>query len=713
MVLLALFSCKNEKQPAETEFQAAPASQEPQEVPTTSESKIRPLSKTKRPPLLSLLTIDKRKEITAKGTLVMDEAWKSAKAHTPEGFVFVQGGRYERVNRPRGGCCREEELLSFYMSDHEVTQKEYNDIIGSNPSNFKGEDQPVENVDWYNAIEYCNKRSISEGLTPYYWIYLSDRGKILVEDSEWNHVAGKDYLDFMSNDDRATGYRLPTEAEWEYAANGGKYRTNLPYSSSEEPKESAWTAANSNETHHPVKEKKINVLGLYDMSGNVAEWTDSRTGSWDDICIRGGSWKDNETFTVTTAEFCDVDETSNTLGFRVVRNIPANDMRYPGIVFSDNLNVRNAPGISGEVINTLPTLTPVAIYEASGSGKYKNGILDIWLKISEDEQWVNAYYVAMLPFFTRETGRINTLAELTSNITDDADIREPGFQFYWLDWETKEIIEETPYRDVYYESTLPFYGIPKFENKAIREEWLFSLPNEQTDHKWWSVYALYDNERNKDLCFTYTGTSMNFDRNGEVMLDEHMDYPDELKWSLSGNANLELSGEYRGKHTFSVYFIDDRHMVLMEQKDEGICIYWLCAWPDFDDEHLTNAMIQNMTGERVRAAGLEDREPLCRILYYNYDSSSERKKMWEDVSTLIKRGAPVNFADRTGYSPLHYAAKHWDEGAVRSLLDAGANPYFRNMADEMPVDLVTEMYWNDNAGTEGGTRSLLEKAMNK
>jgi formylglycine-generating enzyme required for sulfatase activity len=206
----------------------------------------------------------------------------------PEGFVFVQGGTFQ-MGTASGGDDDERPvhtvtLTSFYMGKYEVTQQEWTEIMGSNPSYSKGDDLPVGMVSWYDAIEYCNKRSLREGLTPAY------RGS----------------GDSVTCDFSASGYRLPTEAEWEYAAKGGAngaYLTYL-YAGSNSVGGVGWYDGNSGDGKHPVGQKQPNDLGLYDMSGNVMEWCwdwygDYPGGSQTDPegpasgwwrVLRGGSW---------------------------------------------------------------------------------------------------------------------------------------------------------------------------------------------------------------------------------------------------------------------------------------------------------------------------------------------------------------------------------------------------------------------------------------
>jgi formylglycine-generating enzyme required for sulfatase activity len=234
----------------------------------------------------------------------------------PAGMVLVEGGSFQMGSTNGESWEKPVHTVTvkrFHISKYEVTQKEWVEIMGSNPSRFKGDNLPVEQVSWNDVVEYCNKRSLKEGLTP---AYRSSGGEIT--------------CDF-----NATGYRLPTEAEWEYAAKGGgKDLMVFEYSGGNSPGAIAWYTDNSGNSTHPVGTKQPNSLGLYDMSGNVYEWcwdwygsyssgsqTDPRgASSGSNRVFRGGGWGDTAQYvrsagrSLSTPSF-----RSSNLGFRLVR----------------------------------------------------------------------------------------------------------------------------------------------------------------------------------------------------------------------------------------------------------------------------------------------------------------------------------------------------------------------------------------------------------
>jgi formylglycine-generating enzyme required for sulfatase activity len=243
-------------------------------------------------------------------------------------MVLVPAGSFEMGSM--GG--REDErpvhkvwVDSFYMDRHEVTQAEF-EKLGKiealpNPSHFKGADLPVEQVTWPMAARFCNARSRFEGLRP---CYNEDTGE----------------CDF-----RAEGFRLPTEAEWEYACRAG---TDADYSFGDDARrlgDFAWFAETAGRKTHPVGQTRPNPWGLFDMHGNVAEWCqdvydrDYYRSSPDknprgpadgkEYVLRGGSWKSPAEALRSayrlgdTPGFSDACLARDAIGFRCVRRAPA------------------------------------------------------------------------------------------------------------------------------------------------------------------------------------------------------------------------------------------------------------------------------------------------------------------------------------------------------------------------------------------------------
>ena len=191
-------------------------------------------------------------------------------------MVYVEGGTFQMGVTPEQGSdiwdstkpVHSVTLDSYYVGECEVTQAQWRAIMGNNPSKFTGDDNPVEMVNWEDAQAFCR---------------------------ELSRVSGKTYV-------------LPTEAQWEYAARGGKKNQGCKYSGSSEMSDVAWYWNNSNKQTHPVKQKQPNELGLYDMSGNVWEWcsdwyganyyssgpnsnpTGPSSGRY--RVVRGGGWND-------------------------------------------------------------------------------------------------------------------------------------------------------------------------------------------------------------------------------------------------------------------------------------------------------------------------------------------------------------------------------------------------------------------------------------
>ncbi len=268
----------------------------------------------------------------------------------PEGFVKVTGKTFDGTETwtpssevfVSGSAITIRDLI---VSDHEVTQGEYETYCKYGDSDYspsdwtgKGDNFPAYYVNWYDAIVYCNLRSIAENLEPVYKLGEEEES----DPKNWDGIISTDgkycglsddnsQWDAITMDIEADGYRLPTEAEWEYLARGGK-TTSTEYSGSDNIDEVAWYINNSDYITHEVKGKKPNDLGLYDMTGNVFEWCwdwySSITSSTPETGAasaslryrRGGGWGNDASY--CSVSYRDVDYPFSryySLGFRVVR----------------------------------------------------------------------------------------------------------------------------------------------------------------------------------------------------------------------------------------------------------------------------------------------------------------------------------------------------------------------------------------------------------
>jgi formylglycine-generating enzyme required for sulfatase activity len=177
-------------------------------------------------------------------------------------------------------------LTGFNMGKYEVTQAQYRAIMGDISNSVLGDkdNYPKTVVSWYAALVFCNRLSIANGFTPAYSINNS------TDPSKWKGISNNaeniptrenKTWDAVTIVRGSTGYRLPTEAQWEYAARGGDGSPgNYTYAGSDNAYDVAWYSSNSRGDFHAVGTKAPNGLGLYDMSGNVSEWCWDRGGSY-------------------------------------------------------------------------------------------------------------------------------------------------------------------------------------------------------------------------------------------------------------------------------------------------------------------------------------------------------------------------------------------------------------------------------------------------
>ena len=232
-------------------------------------------------------------------------------------FILVKGGTFnigstigDSDEKPRHSIT----VSDFYIGKYEVTQSQYEKVVGVNPSEYLGSNNPVVMVTWYNVIEFCNRLSEISGFDAVYTI----NGTNVESDSSKN------------------GFRLPTEAEWEYAARGGNKSKGYIYSGSNSIEDVAIYNSNNGGKIHSVGQKQPNELGIFDMSGNVWEWcwdwyegyssnskTSPRGASWGSYrVLRGGGWTGRALYCRSAnRNYYSPSRRYSDYGFRLARNV--------------------------------------------------------------------------------------------------------------------------------------------------------------------------------------------------------------------------------------------------------------------------------------------------------------------------------------------------------------------------------------------------------
>ena len=273
-------------------------------------------------------------------------------------IVAIPGGFFEMGGR--NGNADETPVHKVYvgpflMDRFEVVQEQFKKLQISDPSHFKNPKNPLEQINWTDAAMYCNERSLAEGLDPCY------------DEKTWR-------CNFDAN-----GYRLPTEAEWEYACRAGTTTRYFFGGDARRLKDYAWFKDRSSGKTHPVGQKKPNPWGLHDMYGNVAEWCNdiylksyySQSEQRDpkgpakgrERVLRGGAWNSRADACRSAYRASDpsIDDTclaSDAVGFRCVRNAPDNVSSEPNMTAQNPHNSASKTGLVYDDIYLEHKTTP-------------------------------------------------------------------------------------------------------------------------------------------------------------------------------------------------------------------------------------------------------------------------------------------------------------------------------------------------------------------
>ena len=251
-------------------------------------------------------------------------------------FVFVKGATIEGAIQAEGypesywfKAGAKHVIKDFYICNHEITQQEFAmygmknyDVRVELSGESIGPYYPAHQINWFEVLMYCNRRSVAEGLTPCFSIGGETNPDKWGRQPDSQEDPGWDDWYHAKCDFTANGYRLPTIVEWEYAARGGNGLTGYQYkyAGSDILDEVAWYATDG---LREVMQKKPNTLGIYDMCGNIEEWCWERYGNDTLRRYAGGYYyfKDEKDFVLSNLGYCGFLTRRNTqLGFRPVRN---------------------------------------------------------------------------------------------------------------------------------------------------------------------------------------------------------------------------------------------------------------------------------------------------------------------------------------------------------------------------------------------------------